>query len=184
MPRIKAGDKMPDIAFKTAYRDGLSVNKVLKGKTIFWVLRYIGFTSCNFDVCLIAEDYERFIEKNAQVFVVMQSDRAHLQADLEKRPVPFEIISDEDFEFYNTLEIRPAKDKDELGGTPEERARFATKRAAIAERGLTHGDYEGDELQLPAFFIVEEDGTVSYAHYATSIADMPTVEEALALLDK
>ena len=182
MARIKAGDRFPDLKFDTAFKEGLSVSSVLKGRTIFWVLRYIGCTSCNFDVALISESYDKFLEKNAQVFVVMQSDKAHLRDDLKKRPVPFEIISDPEFSFYKTLDIRAAKDKDELGGTPEERERFAAKRAAIQERGLTHGDYEGDELQLPAFFIVEEDGTVSYAHYATSIADMPTVEEALALL--
>jgi len=182
MAKIKAGDRMPDFVFSTAYRDGVHLKDELKGKTVLWVLRYIGCTSCNFDVCLISEDYDKFLEKNAKVIVVMQSDKAHLKADLDARPVPFDIISDPGMEIYKALDIRAAKDKEELGGTPEEREKFAAKRAAIQERGLSHGDYEGDELQLPAFFIIEEDGTVSYAHYASSIADMPTVEEALALL--
>ncbi len=182
MARIKAGDRFPDLKFDTAFKEGLSVSSVLKGRTIFWVLRYIGCTSCNFDVALISESYDKFLEKNAQVFVVMQSDKAHLRDDLEKRPVPFDIISDPDFCFYKELDIRAAKDKEELGGTPEERERFAAKRAAIQARGLTHGDYEGDELQLPAMFIVGKDGTVLDALYPTSLMDMPTIDEVLAKL--
>ena len=56
------------------------------------------------------------------------------------------------------------------------------KGQAAAKAGYTHGDYEGNELQLPALFIVDEDGTVSYAHYAKNIADMPGVQEVLDLL--
>ena len=182
MAKINVGEKFPNFEFKTAFKDGLHVNDVLKGKTIFWVLRYIGCTSCNFDVCMIAQDYDKFAAKNAQVFVVMQSDQAHLKADLEKRPVPFEIISDDGMEFYKALDIKAAESKDELIGGAVGLAKFAVKGAKIKAMGLSHGDYEGDEMQLPAFFIVEEDGTVSYAHYAKSIGDMPTVEEALALL--
>ncbi len=182
MAKIKAGDKFPNFEFKTAYKEGLHVYDELKGKTIFWVLRYIGCTSCNFDVAMIAADYDKFTAKNAKVFVVMQSDQAHLKADLEKRPLPFDIISDDKMEIYKALEIKAAETKEGLAPAPKDAEKFAEKRAKIKEMGLTHGDYEGDELQLPAFFIVEEDGTVSYVHYATSIADMPDVDEAVALL--
>ena len=47
---------------------------------------------------------------------------------------------------------------------------------------LFMGDYEGNELQLPAMFIVNEDGVVEYANYARNIVDLPTVDEVLAML--
>ena len=56
------------------------------------------------------------------------------------------------------------------------------KGAKAAALGFSHGDYEGNEQQLPAMFIVEEDGTVSFAHYAKGIMDMPTVDELLEIL--
>ena len=37
-------------------------------------------------------------------------------------------------------------------------------------------------LQLPAMFIVNEDGVVEYANYARNIVDLPTVDEVLAML--
>ncbi len=125
MAKIKAGDKFPNFEFKTAYREGLHVYDVLKGKTIFWVLRYIGCTSCNFDVAMIAADYDKFTAKNAQVFVVMQSDQAHLKADLEKRPLPFDIISDDKMEIYKALEIKAAETKEGLAPAPKDAEKFA-----------------------------------------------------------
>ncbi|MEE3425673.1 MAG: hypothetical protein VZR26_08925 [Erysipelotrichaceae bacterium] len=55
MTRINKGDTFPVFEFSTAYEDGLNSKEVLKGKTIFWVLRYIGCTVCRYDVHLIAQ---------------------------------------------------------------------------------------------------------------------------------
>ena len=56
------------------------------------------------------------------------------------------------------------------------------KGGKAREAGFVHGDYEGNELQLPAMFIVNEDGVVEYANYARNIVDLPTVDEVLAML--
>ena len=56
------------------------------------------------------------------------------------------------------------------------------KGAKAAACGFSHGDYEGNEQQLPAMFIVDEDRTINYVHYAKNIMDMPTVDEVLNLL--
>ena len=56
------------------------------------------------------------------------------------------------------------------------------KREDIQRLGYTHGEYEGIEEQLPAFFYMNENLKVLTAHYAKGIGDMPTVEEMLAML--
>ena len=61
-------------------------------------------------------------------------------------------------------------------------AALQKKGAAAAEAGFSHGDYEGDEQQLPAMFILDENGVATYVHYAANIVDMPTVDEVLNLL--
>ena len=55
------------------------------------------------------------------------------------------------------------------------------KREDIQKLGYTHGEYEGIEEQLPAFFYLDKDLKVLTAHYAKGIGDMPTAEELLAL---
>lgn len=180
--KLKTGDRFPQFTFDTHLRDDLSSTDVLNGKTVFWVLRYIGCTVCRYDVHLIAQRYQEFKEKGAQVFVVMQSDKKHVRDDLSKDDVklPFEIIIDPKQKIYELLDIRPAETKEEMLGDGLEQLR--EKGAAAREAGFVHGDYEGNEQQLPALFIVNEDGVVEYAHYASSIMDMPKIDEVLKLL--
>ena len=182
MAKYQVGDKMPQLVFDTAYQTQVKMKDVLQGKTVFWVLRYIGCTVCRYDVHLIQERYEEFKNKNAKVLVVMQSDQQHIQNDLKDIQLPFDIICDPEMKVYNELSIEPANSMQELGGGADNIALLKAKGAKAAACGFSHGDYEGNEQQLPAMFIVEEDGTICYAHYAKHIMDMPTIDEVLELL--
>ncbi len=180
MSRIKAGDKMPNLTLNTDLRDEVHLYDLLKGKTVFWVLRYIGCPTCRLDVALISARYREFLDKNAQVYVVMMSDQFHIRRDLEGVDIPFEFICDPGRTFYNTLGIEPAESKEARWGEHPELIR--AKGARAREMGFVHGDFEGDEQQLPAMFIVEEDGTASYVHYAKTGMDMPEIDEVLNML--
>ena len=57
---------------------------------------------------------------------------------------------------------------------------IAEKVADAKSMGLSHGEYEGNELQLPAMFIVDGNNKVIYSHYAKDGADIP---RARAVLD-
>ena len=48
--------------------------------------------------------------------------------------------------------------------------------------GLSHGEYEGNELQLPAMFIIDENNKVIYSHYAEDGADIPRAKEVLNMV--
>ncbi len=187
MAKLNVGDKMPNFTFNTQSRTGVTIDEAVKGKkkTVFWVLRYIGCTVCRYDVHVISQRYQEFLDKDAQVYVVMQSDPQVVRDDLAKSPdpIPVEIICDTDQNIYKTLNIetwgepgsKPVLDEQTMG-------RLKTKGAAAAEAGFTHGKYEGSEEQLPAMFITDDKGVVEYAHYGKDIMDMPTVDEVLALL--
>lgn len=180
MEKYKVGDLFPDITFKTAYKQDIHTKDILKGKTVFWVLRYIGCPVCRLDVTLIAKRYEEFREKGAQVFVVMQSDQEHIREALKDVELPYEIICDDDMKFYEQLHILPAGSFEVLAGKMNEE--FMEKSTQAKEAGYFHGDYEGDELQLPALFIVDSTGKIEHAHYAGELMDMPDIDEVLGLL--
>ncbi len=185
MAKLKIGDTMPDFTFNTAYEDGKTTAALVKGaeKTVFWVLRYIGCTSCRYDVHLLAENYDKFKAENAQVVVVMQGEAEIVREEFRENPLPFDIICDTKQEIYKTLNIEATKTKEELmPQSGEEKAAYVKKREAITALGFAHGKYEGDEQQLPALFITDNNGKVLYSRYAKNIADMPAVEDVLALL--
>jgi peroxiredoxin len=183
MTRINVGEKMPNFAFDTGYAPNKQLSDYLGGKTVVWVLRYIGCPTCSYTAYLINNRYDEFLAKNAKVLMVMQSDPKHIQDYLGERNIDlkFDIVADTEMKIYKELEILPAKDMQSMMGNadPEE---MKKKFGAIREAGFTHGDYEGDELQLPALFILDEAGTVTYAHYAENGMDMPSVDEVLEML--
>ena len=111
----------------------------------------------------------------------MQSDPAIVRKELDEQPLPFSIICDTGMEIYKTLEINPADSMEALLGDGMDK--LQAKGAAAAEEGFSHGQYEGDEQQLPALFIVDGNLKTTHVHYAKDIMDMPTIDELLALVN-
>ncbi len=179
MSKLLVGEKMPNFTVNTVFEKDLRIKEIVNGKkTMFMVLRYIGCTVCRYDVHLLTQKYQEFIDKNVNVVVVMQSNPEIVKRDLNGETLPFELICDEKQEIYKTLEINAAADMQGLLG--DSRPLLKEKGMAATEAGFTHGDYEGIEEQLPAFFYVDTDLTVLEAHYAKNIMDMPTIDEMLA----
>lgn len=182
MGKLETGMMFPNFNVTTQYEDATSISAIAGNKPLMVVvLRYIGCTSCRYDVHMIQKNYQRFVDKGVNVAVVMQSPVSTIRRDLAEEPLSFPIISDVDYEIYHSLEIRPAADMAQLIGSEEDKAKFMKKREDVVACGFTHGDYEGIEEQLPAFFYLEKDLTVKVAHYGRSIGDMPDVEEMLAM---
>jgi peroxiredoxin len=187
MAKLSAGDRFPDFPVHTANDVDIPMSALLgrADKTIFWALRYVGCTSCRYDIHAIKENYHKFTAKNAQVVVVLQSPPDTIKADLAGDEVPYEIISDPNQRFYKRFSITAADAKEGLRPSAADTAGLAkaqTKSEKVKASGFVHGKYEGDELQLPAFFIVDSTGKTLYSHYAAYVADMPTVDEAVEKL--
>lgn len=181
MARINVGDKFPNLTVNTAFKTGTTLHDLCTGKkTVIWVLRYIGCTVCHYDVQIAANRYSELTEKGAQILFVMQSDQAHLAADYAQGALPFDIVSDPEMKFYKELEILPAESMEALLGDQKEA--LMAKGAKAKEMGFSHGDYEGDEQQLPAMFIVDAHGVVEYVKYAENIVDLPDFDEVLTLV--
>lgn len=178
--KLNVGMMMPDFTVNTDKRDNVKLSEAVGEKNIFWVIRYIGCTVCRYDVHLLTQRYQEIKDKGYTLFVVMQSDTDHVRRELAENEAPFEIICDNTFEIYNALEIAPAASKEELVGDALEKLKVKGGRAR--EAGFAHGDYEGNELQLPALFMTDKNLQVCYAHYGKNIMDMPTVDELIKML--
>ncbi|MGB4438116.1 MAG: redoxin domain-containing protein [Sedimentibacter sp.] len=176
--KLIIGSKMPDFKVDTLYSRGISLNSLLSdNKTAILFLRYAGCTLCRFDMMILNEEYDKIKEAGGEVLVVLQSEPDKLKKELDKNNYPFEIICNPSQELYKQLEILPANSQEEMIG-PDSMEKLGRVHAS----GLTHGDYEGNELQLPAAFVVDKDLNVTYAHYASHITDMPDVDKLAQLL--
>ena len=178
--RLECGNLFPDFTVTTQKRDNVQLHDIVNRKTVFWIIRYIGCTVCRYDVHLLMQKYHEIAEAGYDLFVVMQSDKEHVIKDLKDTDLPFEIICDSDQQIYQTLQILPAESSQQLAGDSIDLLK--EKISLAREAGFTHGDYEGNELQLPALFIVDGAMDVTLAHYGTAIMDMPTVDELITML--
>jgi len=186
MPVVSAGELFPNLRFETYSGESLTVNEAVQKKkhSVFWVMRFIGCRFCQYDIDDLARVYDRFTDKDTQVFVVLQSSRSSISGLKGDLQVPFDIICDTSHAFYKELEVRTTATKEErMPTTPEGLARLRAKREAVAARHYERQTGEGEAQQLPALFIVAPDRHIEYAHYAINSIDIPDFDELLHLVD-
>jgi Peroxiredoxin len=179
MAKISVGDTFPDLHFATPFKADQTLSSVLpEGKTAVVFLRYYGCPLCQYDMVQYAKQYERILQTGGKLLVVLQSDPEQLRQELgSESAFPFEIVCDPSGALYRQFEILPAANKLKMLG-PKTMGKIALVQAA----GIQHGRSEGDELQLPAAFIVDAALHVTYAHYAKSVDDVPDTERLVKLL--
>ena len=178
MPKLHVGEKMPDFTFETPFEKGLTIGQVAKrveGKTAVVFMRYYGCTMCQYDIHFFKTQHDKIAATGGQMLVVLQSDPAKIAAQQGPQALPFDIICDPEQKLYKQFDIRPAKSK--LGMVS-----LKTIGKLGKAKAFTHGEYEGDELQLPAVFVVTPDLKLTHVHYGTSAGDVPDPEELAALL--
>ena len=182
MPRLHVGEKMPDFTFETPYEKGLTIGETAKkvaGKTAVVFMRYYGCTMCQYDIHLFKTQHEKIAATGGQMLVVLQSDPVKLAAQVKPGDLPFDIICDPDQKLYQQFDIRPAASPEAASDEPTIAQR--APRAAYEGKFL-HGEYEGNELQLPATFVVEPDLTITFAEYHKGNGGVPSPDELAELL--
>jgi len=180
---MAVGTKAIDFTFDTLHETGVKLSDKVKEaqKTYLVFLRYYGCTSCQLDIMELIDEYHRFTEKGAQVLLALQSTPESIKAQHNGPEIPFTIICDPDQSIYKLYQLPAAPSKEVLVPADSMEA-FLAKKARCDARGLAHGEYEGEELQLPAAFLLDGEMNVLFAKRAQSIIDMPTIDQVVAML--
>ena len=180
MSKLTVGGKLPDFTYDTPFASGVSIADTARkvgGKTALVFLRYYGCTLCQYDIHQFTAQYDKIAATGGQMLVVLQSDPAKLAGQMKPGDLPFDIVCDPEQKLYKEFEIAPAESKAKMADL-----KTMGKIAKATAGGFKHGDYEGDELQLPACFVMGPDRVLSYAHYGVSAGDVPTPQELVELL--
>ncbi|MBM7871555.1 peroxiredoxin [Clostridium pascui] len=176
--KLSIGMKAPDFNFITAWNAENNFYKNISGKkNILIFLRYYGCTACQLQILKLVKNYERFKEKDIQLFVVLQSAPETIREQDNKGEMPFTIICDPSQELYKLYNTSAAKNMLGLGSL-----NLLKKVEEAKKLGLAHGKYEGNELQLPATFVMDEEGIIKFVHYGQDAGDVPDIDELLKLI--
>lgn len=179
-------EKAIDFRFDTPAETGLLLSEEVKkaNYTYLIFLRYYGCTSCQIDLMDLSAAYDKFVEKGAQILVVLQSKPEILARGIDAQGIPFKLISDPEQKLYPLYNVKAAEDREGMraGMTPEHTEKFMAKIERGKAAGLEHGEYEGNEYQLPGYFIIDSEMNLLKEHRAANLADMPIGVEYLELI--
>ena len=176
---LHVGEAAPDFTSATAYDETLQLSKALTEKhTVLLFSRYIGCSLCQLDIHDLMEHYGLITAQGAKALVVLQSEPETIRGENAENPYPFTVICDPQCQIYKDWGIAPASSKAELV-SPGTLAKIAKAKMA----GYTHGKYEGEELQLPALFILAPDMRIEYVKYAKNLGDLPDAAGIAKLLE-
>lgn len=178
--------KAIDFRFNTPTETGLLLSEeVKKAKYTYLIfLRYYGCTSCQIDLMDLSKVYDQFTAKDAQILVVLQSKPEILAKGIETQGIPFTLISDPEQKLYPLYNVQAAESKEAMRAsmTPDVMEKFGAKIQRGQAAGLTHGEYEGNEYQLPGYFLIDSEMNLLKEHRAKNLADMPYGVEYLELI--
>ena len=174
MAKLTPSGRMPEFRYDTPFAKNLSMAETAStasGKTALVFLRYYGCTLCQLDLHSYKENYQRITAGGGQLLVVLQSDPDKLSQELTRDSFPFAIVCDPRKNLYRDFEIVPASSKLGLADLKTVKKIMKAKKS-----GFTHGEYEGEELQLPAAFVVDREMNLQQVHYGKSAADVPDAD--------
>lgn len=180
MAKLTTGQVMPDFSFDTPFEQDRTLAETaarVTGKTALVFLRYYGCTLCQYDIHQYAQSYGELTKNGGQLLVVLQSDPAALARQITPESLPFEIICDPEQALYHRFEIAPAPSQAKMVSP-----KTVLKLAKVTAAGFKHGDYEGDELQLPAAFVVDRGLKLEYVRYGKTVDDVPSSKELAQLI--
>lgn len=177
--RLNKGEILPDIIVDTPFQKEVSLKQLAAGKhTMLLFLRYYGCSLCQLDMRELKENYDKIEASGGQAVVVLQSDPDKLAQQLGgPEAFPYQIVCDPQLTLYQRFAIFPAVSQMDLYGP-----RLMEKMAEVQRKGIEHGAYEGDEMQIPAAFAVNSSMELLYVHYGQGLGDTPNAEEIAEIL--
>ncbi|WP_369283671.1 peroxiredoxin-like family protein [Oscillibacter sp. GMB15532] len=178
MNKYNLNDQMPNFSVLTGTGQTMLSSLVSrKRRTALLLLRYAGCRICQYDMLQISNAYEDVLLSGGQVLIVLQSSLPSIQSLQEEHRYPFTIISDERGVLYRALGVGSALSAEELSSPA---GQDKLERAVAC--GIVHGAYEGNELQLPAAFVLTPNLKILFAHYGSSAGDTPSPLKLAALM--
>ena len=175
MAKLEKNNAAPDFTYNTAYENGKVFSSQLSEKgNVLMFSRYIGCSICQLKLMEMNKDYEKFESQGIKVFFVLQSRSETTKPTLDELKIPFDVILDTEEEIYKLYSVPAAKSK---AGLVSPKVLAMIKNAK--DMGIEHGEYEGNELQLPAVFAIDGNGNIKLAHYAKNLGDLPANDEII-----
>jgi peroxiredoxin len=165
--------KAPD--FKAKDQNGTDLNlKDLRKKGSVVILFYQGYWNpyCNKELIRFQDSLAFITARGAQLIAITPETTQSIAKTIEKTKASFPIISDKDMllinSYHGSYEI-------------DDRTRMRYKSSGI-DLFENNGQKDKARLPIPAVYVINKDGSVTYRFFEADTKRRPSVQEVLAAL--
>lgn len=166
---VAVGEPAPDAEVRTYEGDEIQLSSLWADGAVLLVFYRGGWCPyCNFQVHELAEAFPRFEERGvtpAMISVDRPEESARTRASWE---IPFPVLSDQDLEAHRAYRVSNEVDAETL-----ERLR------GMGVDLETHSAREHHTIAIPAIFLIDEQGTIRWAHADHDYRTRPSAEQVL-----
>lgn len=186
---LDVGDRAPEASLLNPQDGGVVMLSTFwrERNAVVVFLRYFGCPFCQAHVAALQEDRERFDRTGASILLIGHGGREHATGFQEAKHLVFPLLLDPNRAAYRAYGLEQGKLMQVFG--PRVALQFLKNNVHAETR--QHGLRGGDFFQMPGTFVVDSggviratDGIVRYAHRNRHVADTPSNEGILEVLER
>ena len=172
---LQTGQLAPDFTATVAGGEKIQLSSLIKdGPVCVIFLRFMGCPLSRLRMAELEQELGAYSNKNLRLFVVLESRHDRVEHYLTKKNLHIEVLPDLERKLFDLYDVKPGGVEALLNPA------VLTKGTKATLKGHMHGPFEGNELQLPAAFIIGQDGKLTYVNYGLHAADMAPTEQIVA----
>lgn len=178
---LQIGMAAPDIQVQTTNDMTISLAQIWQKQPILiFFLRHFGCALCRSHLHSIRDNYDQFRERGAEVIAMTFADPRGAAQFVHQNRLPFRVFADPLRNSYRAFTLAEGTLNDALG------LDVLARQVTQALRGnIPYMTSIGSSIkQLGGTFIVDQRGTVQFAHFAIPIYNYPTIAQYLSVIDQ
>ncbi len=168
---LKTGQSAPDFTATTARGEPVRLRSLLEaGPVCVIFLRFMGCPLSRLRMAELEQELDAYRDRNLRLFVVLESRPDRVERYLTRKGLQLEVLPDRGRKLFDRYDVKPGG----FGALLHPAVLSTGAKATV--KGHLHGAFEGNELQLPAAFVIGQDGKLTYVNYGLHAADTAPTE--------
>lgn len=165
----------PDFNVTDVFNNNISL-KTYKGKKVYLAfMRFAGCPVCNLRVHSLLKQADAFKEKNIEVVLVYESSISSMRLYLEDTSYPFTFIADPENSLYDSYGVEKSWSKFLVSLFKGLLTKVSSGEKLFKKKPKPDGNLN----RMEAEFLIDENGNLSIAHYASFLGDNVSIEKIL-----
>ena len=163
---FNVGDLAPNFTASLVDGESIELDQLIKSQSVCVIfLRFLGCPLTRLRMAELETEIDKYSLNDLKLLVVFESTPDRTQKYISRKGLHLDIIPDTKRELYDLYDVQPG------GFLKMLKPQVLKKSGEATIKGHMHGAFEGNELQLPAAFIIDKQRHFSYVNYGDHPAD-------------